>query len=764
MTKGKTRGSAHDVGRAALAWATTLALAAALVPAAALAQETETTTPETQLTAQSGEEDGSATELEQAEQALEEAEEALESIEESGEYASALEAAEEGSYGFFVWLGDAGEGAVEVMDDPTGHPYYNTAYSCELPVVAYATEGSATTLANLIDAVPHLYECNEYRVAEGADPQSGEEIGELDVSPTLMAMEELMVDWSSVYWENDEVMNYLHHSCAFRHGRECLVLGPYVAPFYYWVDQERESMGGHYTTVMDADVDAMGYALGTLYDVETDTHVSGLNVGYTGYFTDAMPLEEFDALLSDYLDEIHYDTIEAHEEAQEALEEAQAAYEKAATVAKVEVLESGLTFTGEEIEPEVAVYSKAGGLMEEGVGYELSYEDNVDASSSAAVTATGVGECTGEATAKFKISRLDASDATVVLSSYEVVWNGDDTCPDVYLELADGTLVGQYSSTGKNNFSVLVTKSTVTDLDGVTTGTGKVKVSGNSGAYNCLLESDLTATFSIVAPEDDEEDDDGETSDGTTDGDSGATSAGDSSGEEDSTNDSAGEDVSSDGDADTEDAGTGDTASSGGGDAAGDGEETDEEDEGAGDAVDGTSDSSTEEGSADDSTGEDASSDGDADAEDVGAGDTASSGGALSEEAGEGAGDAADDGEDTPTVKAAKAEQALKVTKAATKTVKASKLKKRARTVKVIKKVTGAKGALAYKKLSVKRNGKKASKKVARKVAVNAKTGKVTLKKGLAKGTYKVQVRVKAAATSKYKAASKVVTVKVKVK
>ena len=96
----------------------------------------------------------------------------------------------------------------------------------------------------------------------------------------------------------------------------------------------------------------------------------------------------------------------------------------------------------------------------------------------------------------------------------------------------------------------------------------------------------------------------------------------------------------------------------------------------------------------------------------------------------------------------AKASQSLKVT---TKTVNAKKAKKT--TAKGIKKVSGAKGTVSYKKTS----GSK-------KITVNAKTGKVTVKKGLKKGTYKVKVKVSAKATSNYKAASKTVTIKVKVK
>lgn len=90
--------------------------------------------------------------------------------------------------------------------------------------------------------------------------------------------------------------------------------------------------------------------------------------------------------------------------------------------------------------------------------------------------------------------------------------------------------------------------------------------------------------------------------------------------------------------------------------------------------------------------------------------------------------------------------------KAATKKLKAKKVKKAKQTVKAIT-VKNAQGKVTYKKVS----GSK-------KLTVNAKTGKITVKKGTKKGTYKINVKVTAAGNGNYKAASKTVTVKIKVK
>ena len=107
------------------------------------------------------------------------------------------------------------------------------------------------------------------------------------------------------------------------------------------------------------------------------------------------------------------------------------------------------------------------------------------------------------------------------------------------------------------------------------------------------------------------------------------------------------------------------------------------------------------------------------------------------------------------TFKITKRTNTLKV-KTKKATLKAKKLKKKKQTLKVSKVIKVTKkgqGKLTYAKAS----GNK-------KITINKKTGKVTVKKGLKKGTYKVKVKVKAAGNKTYKAVTKVVTIKIKVK
>lgn len=120
------------------------------------------------------------------------------------------------------------------------------------------------------------------------------------------------------------------------------------------------------------------------------------------------------------------------------------------------------------------------------------------------------------------------------------------------------------------------------------------------------------------------------------------------------------------------------------------------------------------------------------------------------------------------TEKKAEAKSNQKITvKKKTRTIKFNKLKKKKQTVAPLR-VTGAKGKVTYKKVSVskKKKGKKytKNKKTTARFTVNKKTGKITVKKNTKKGTYKVKIKVSAAGDATHNAAKKTVTVVIKVK
>ncbi len=114
-------------------------------------------------------------------------------------------------------------------------------------------------------------------------------------------------------------------------------------------------------------------------------------------------------------------------------------------------------------------------------------------------------------------------------------------------------------------------------------------------------------------------------------------------------------------------------------------------------------------------------------------------------------------GEKTVTFQITKASNPAKI-KAGKVTVKFAQLGKKKQKIAASKafKITNAKGKVTYK---VTKYDKKAKKKI-----TVSKKGKVTVKKGLKKGSYKLKVKVSVAGDTNYKAISKTVTLKVKVK
>lgn len=105
----------------------------------------------------------------------------------------------------------------------------------------------------------------------------------------------------------------------------------------------------------------------------------------------------------------------------------------------------------------------------------------------------------------------------------------------------------------------------------------------------------------------------------------------------------------------------------------------------------------------------------------------------------------------TVTVKVTKGTPTITV-KTTSKTLKVATVKKKAQVI-TPGVSANSKGKLSYKKTFGSKN-----------ITVNAKNGKLTVKKGTKKGTYKVKVKISAAAAGNYNAGSKTVTFSIKVK
>lgn len=111
----------------------------------------------------------------------------------------------------------------------------------------------------------------------------------------------------------------------------------------------------------------------------------------------------------------------------------------------------------------------------------------------------------------------------------------------------------------------------------------------------------------------------------------------------------------------------------------------------------------------------------------------------------------------TKTFTIAKAAQKMTV-KAAVKNVKYKKLKKKKQIVSKVFTVKNARGTVSYKTV------KFANSKAKKALSLNRKNGKITVKKGTKKGKYKMTVAVTARGDGNFKAATKKVTVTVRVK
>ena len=98
--------------------------------------------------------------------------------------------------------------------------------------------------------------------------------------------------------------------------------------------------------------------------------------------------------------------------------------------------------------------------------------------------------------------------------------------------------------------------------------------------------------------------------------------------------------------------------------------------------------------------------------------------------------------------------------------IKYGKLKKKAQIIKPGKaiKVSNAEGTVTYKLVSAKKGKKEIKLSKAKKYfKITAGTGKIKVKKNLEKGTYILKVKVSASGNASYEAASKTVTVKIKI-
>lgn len=198
-----------------------------------------------------------------------------------------------GSLGFFQSLGEGGKAAADVLLNPAEKvaPYQDL-----------AAPGDPTSLANLRATVPHLRRCNELRTME-PHPGSGEMASDLLVSPYLMAVAEVQLNWSS---EAE-----IGHSHAYNVGENLAWGYSDLGAFDGWYFREKEQYNngitdfhtiGHYLNIINTTYGTSGYAVRTKME---NSLLNGSSYGQTFSVCHIegeleMTVDEFEAALNAY--------------------------------------------------------------------------------------------------------------------------------------------------------------------------------------------------------------------------------------------------------------------------------------------------------------------------------------------------------------------------------------------------------------------------------------------------------------------------------
>ncbi|MCD8012341.1 MAG: fibronectin type III domain-containing protein [Lachnospiraceae bacterium] len=138
--------------------------------------------------------------------------------------------------------------------------------------------------------------------------------------------------------------------------------------------------------------------------------------------------------------------------------------------ANVELSETDLTYTGEELTPSVTV--TVGNLtLNEGHDYTVSYSDNVNIGTGS-ITITGNNYYTGTITKTFNIisNTVDISSCNLLLSSESFTYDGTAKTPDITAEYGTTTLVNgtDYTVAYSNNVNAGTATATATGIGNYT--------------------------------------------------------------------------------------------------------------------------------------------------------------------------------------------------------------------------------------------------------------------------------------------------------
>lgn len=239
----------------------------------------------------------------------------------------ALTAAEEryneGAKGFYAWLiatendatGDAAR-ALEVLEDYTGESG-----------VQIGLEGDATSISNILKCLELLKKSNELRATD----DNFTDLSDLKVNHYMMAIAQSNADCS-----HNPSNGHLQHYYV----GENLAWG-YSNPYEGWYNKEKyiydnnlPGVTGHYTNIVNPQYYVTGLGLSTTADDRYGSTFSQVyQFGYGAFAANAMTIDEYETLLTNYLATIDKENL------QKKLDEANAVFEAASKQAEEKAVE-----------------------------------------------------------------------------------------------------------------------------------------------------------------------------------------------------------------------------------------------------------------------------------------------------------------------------------------------------------------------------------------------------------------------------------------
>ena len=183
-------------------------------------------------------------------------------------------------------------------------------------MIVMGGKGDASSLENMKNSFQYIRKCNSIRAAEG--------LPELKVSDRVMAYAIADVNVSASYQDHARQFEGIYENLKWGSGD----------PFSSWYDAEKETEGGHYLNIVDADCGVSGFAI-------NNSDKAILGIAYCQVFGpystpgDAYSLSAYESRFNDFYNKAQAADVAGHEKTvatlQEALNKAKSELDKAKT-------------------------------------------------------------------------------------------------------------------------------------------------------------------------------------------------------------------------------------------------------------------------------------------------------------------------------------------------------------------------------------------------------------------------------------------------